>query len=63
MHPDGMHMLNGNGIFYRAMHPDGMRNTPKRTAARKSSFAGGGGVEVFSRIVLKIKILFFLIFH
>jgi hypothetical protein len=55
MHPDGMHMLNGNGIFYRAMHPDGMRNTPKRTAAahprppkrtaaRKSSFAGGGGL-------------------
>jgi hypothetical protein len=26
MHPHGMHMLNGNGIFYRAMHPDGMRN-------------------------------------
>jgi hypothetical protein len=35
MHPDGMHMLNGNGIFYRAMHPDGMRNTTKPTAARK----------------------------
>jgi hypothetical protein len=26
MHPDGMHMLNRNAIFYRARHPDGMRN-------------------------------------
>jgi hypothetical protein len=26
MHPDGMHMLNRNDIFYRATHPDGMRN-------------------------------------
>jgi hypothetical protein len=32
MHPHGMQILNGNGIFYRAMHPDGMRNTHKTTA-------------------------------
>jgi hypothetical protein len=36
MQPYRMHMRNGNGIFYQAMHPSGMRNTPKRTAARNT---------------------------
>jgi hypothetical protein len=39
MHPHGMHILNGNGIFYRATHPHGMRNTSfiKKAAGQKSS--------------------------